>query len=87
MKRKILYINGKSLTLKKIDFFLKENPVVKLTAEAEKKVKRARALIDKWVETDEIIYGVTTGFGEFANVKISNKNLRSEEHTSELQSH
>ncbi|GBD89674.1 histidine ammonia-lyase [bacterium BMS3Abin04] len=75
MKRKILYINGKSLTLKKIDFFLKENPVVKLTAEAEKKVKRARALIDKWVETDEIIYGVTTGFGEFANVKISNKNL------------
>ncbi len=75
MKRKILYINGNSLTLEKIDFFLKENPVVKLTAEAETKIKRARALIDKWVETDEVIYGVTTGFGEFANVKISNKNL------------
>lgn len=75
MKKKTLYIDGKSLTLEKIDFFLKENPVVKLTKDAEKKVNLARALIDKWVETDEIIYGVTTGFGEFANVKISNKNL------------
>jgi len=75
MKRKLLFIDGKSLTLKKIDFFIKENPIVKLTNQSKQKVKRARALIDKWVKTDKVIYGVTTGFGEFANVKISNKDL------------
>ncbi len=66
-----LKIDGKSLTLEKIDFFLKENPTVELTAEAKKKVNKARALVEKWVAEDKVVYGVTTGFGEFANVKIS----------------
>ncbi len=32
-------------------------------------------MVDKWVSTDEVVYGITTGFGEFANVKISQENL------------
>jgi histidine ammonia-lyase len=72
---KKLIIDGNSLTLEKIDFFLKENPKVSLSKQSEKKVTKARKLVDKWVEEDAVIYGVTTGFGEFANVKISNKNL------------
>ncbi len=66
-----LKIDGKSLTLEKIELFLKENPTVELTVESKKKVKKARQLVEKWVAEDEIVYGVTTGFGEFANVKIS----------------
>lgn len=64
-------IDGKSLTLEKIDFFLKENPTVELTNDAKKKVNKARALVENWVAEDKVVYGVTTGFGEFANVKIS----------------
>lgn len=66
-----LKIDGKSLTLKKIETFLKENPEVELTAESKKKVNKARELVEKWVNNNEVVYGVTTGFGEFANVKIS----------------
>ncbi len=72
---KKLVIDGNSLTLEKIDFFLKENPKVVLSKESVAKVKKARRQIEEWVKKDEVIYGVTTGFGEFANVKISNENL------------
>ena len=75
MKRKTLVLDGKSLTLEKVEFYLNENPIVKLSSDSKKKVNKARALIDKWVETDKVIYGVTTGFGEFANVKISQEKL------------
>ena len=75
MARAKLILDGNSLTLDKIDLFLQQNPVVELSKEAEKKVNRARAQIDKWIEEDKVIYGVTTGFGEFANVKISREEL------------
>lgn len=75
MVRKKLIIDGKSLTLESIEFFLKVNPVVVLSNESKKKVVKARKLIDKWVDEGKVIYGVTTGFGEFANVRISKKDL------------
>ncbi|MFO7524004.1 MAG: histidine ammonia-lyase [Ignavibacteriaceae bacterium] len=75
MARKQLIIDGNSLTLNSLEFFLKENPVISLSAESKKKVIKARKLVDKWVEEGKVIYGVTTGFGEFANVRISNKDL------------
>ena len=75
MAHKKLIIDGKSLTLSQIEFFLKENPVVVLSNESKKNVVKARKLIDKWVDEGKIIYGVTTGFGEFANVSISKKDI------------
>lgn len=80
MKSNNLFIDGKSLTLEKIEQFLNSNIEVKLTKESQKKVEKSRALIDKWVENDEVIYGVTTGFGEFANVKISHNELEQLQH-------
>ncbi len=75
MAHKKLIIDGNSLTLDKIEFFLNENPIVTLSNDSKKKVIKARKLIDKWVDKGQIIYGVTTGFGEFANVKISKKDI------------
>ncbi len=72
---KKLVIDGNSLTLEKIEFFLNENPKTELSARAKKKVTQARKLIETWLRDDKVIYGVTTGFGEFANVKISKENL------------
>jgi histidine ammonia-lyase len=75
MARKKLIVDGKSLDLNQIEFFLKENPVVSLSKDSIKKVIKARKLIDKWVDEEKVIYGVTTGFGEFANVRISREDL------------
>ncbi|PKL81664.1 MAG: histidine ammonia-lyase, partial [Ignavibacteriae bacterium HGW-Ignavibacteriae-3] len=66
-----LILDGKSLTLESIEKFIEENQPVALSADAVKKINRSRALIEKWIKEDKVIYGVTTGFGEFANVKIS----------------
>ncbi len=41
-----------------------------LSADALKRVNASRDLVDKWVASGETIYGITTGFGEFANVSI-----------------
>ncbi len=71
MERSKLIIDGKSLTLDKIEYYLNNNPVVELSADSKKKVNKARALVEEWIKQDKVIYGVTTGFGEFANVKIS----------------
>jgi histidine ammonia-lyase len=68
-------LDGKSLTLDGVEKFLSGNVKVELTSESKKRVKKARAMVDKWVETDEVVYGITTGFGEFANVKISHEKL------------
>ncbi len=68
-------LDGKSLTLDEVEKFISNNFKVELTAESKKRVKKARAMVDKWVATDEVVYGITTGFGEFANVKISQENL------------
>ena len=43
---------------------------IQISEEAKVRIARSRALVDEWVERGEIIYGVTTGFGEFANVTI-----------------
>lgn len=74
MKNKLL-LNGRSLTLDLIKIFLEESPEVGLTNDAVKKIKASRALIEKWIKSDKVIYGVTTGFGEFANVHISNDEI------------
>jgi histidine ammonia-lyase len=71
-----LVIDGSSLTFNDIEKFLTHNIKVEISPSALKKVKKSRALIEKWVSKDEVIYGVTTGFGEFANVKIPPDKIR-----------
>jgi len=70
-----LIIDGHSLTLDKIDFFLRENPIVELSTSAKKNIIKARNLVDDWVEKGETIYGVTTGFGGFSSIRIPKEDL------------
>ena len=71
----VMKIDGKSLTLDEIEKFITSNIKVQLTTDSKKRINKARAMVDKWIATDEVVYGITTGFGEFANVKISQENL------------
>jgi len=75
MEKNKLLIDGSNLTLIKIGKFIDDNQKVSLTKSAEAKIKKTRKLIDEWVENDKIIYGVTTGFGEFSNIRISKNKL------------
>lgn len=50
---------------------------VELTENSVKRIKETRKLIEDWVEKEEIIYGVTTGFGALSNIVISKKDTLS----------
>jgi histidine ammonia-lyase len=66
-----LVIDGKSLTLDKIEKFILNGLKVELSPSAKSCIIKSRKLVEKWIEKDEAVYGVTTGFGEFSNIKIS----------------
>ncbi len=66
-----LILNGNSLSISDL-YHTAVNPklTIALAPSAKKAMKRSRALVEEWLASDEVIYGVTTGFGEFANVRI-----------------
>ena len=74
-----IFINGKDLTIEEVIRVCREGEEVRLTEEAKANVNKARAYIERKLEENAVIYGLTTGFGKFSNIRISN------EETAELQ--
>ena len=64
-------INGRDLTVEQVIRVCRHGEKVELTPEAVEAVKKARAYVEKKVEDKAVVYGLTTGFGKFANVSIS----------------
>ena len=57
-----------------------------ITDKATKKIKDSQRQVQQIVESDRVVYGITTGFGILANTKISEENTRTLQHKL-LQSH
>lgn len=72
-------ISGKTLTVDEVIKVCRGMEKVELAPESKRAVTEARDYIEKKLEEGAIIYGLTTGFGKFANVFIS------KEETAELQ--
>jgi len=70
-----LYLDGNSLTVEGLALLDDKKVKVDLTSEAWQKVEEGRKVIDKILETGQIVYGINTGFGSFANVSISSEKL------------
>lgn len=71
-----ILLDGESLTISQVARAARDPRIqVSLAPAAIGRMQASRAVIDEWVEKGEVIYGVTTGFGEFANVVISRENL------------
>ncbi len=72
----MLILDGNSLTIEDVRRVSnREITDISLSEIAIERVRRSRQLVEDWVERGEVIYGVTTGFGEFANVSISMENI------------
>ncbi|MBU5485439.1 histidine ammonia-lyase [Clostridium sp. MSJ-11] len=70
---KEVIMTGNDLTLEEIINVARKGCKVSLSEDAVKSVKESRKIIDDIVENEKVVYGVTTGFGEFCNVSISKK--------------
>ncbi len=73
--RRIL-IDGDTLTLEEVGAVARGEAVVELSPEALAKVERARALVDRVAAGDAPVYGINTGFGTLAEVRIEKSDLR-----------
>lgn len=76
---KTVFIDGNSLTLDDFIKVARFGYEVKLTDEAIERVKKSRELVDKFVDENKVVYGITTGFGKFSDIVING------EETMELQ--
>ncbi|HMD14428.1 MAG TPA: histidine ammonia-lyase [Bacteroidota bacterium] len=72
---KTLQLDGNSLTIPDLYHTAVGSSKISFLPAAVGKMKRSRRVVEDWIRRGETIYGVTTGFGEFSNVKISKEHL------------
>jgi histidine ammonia-lyase len=80
MSRQKIELDGESLTIEQLIGVARNGVKVSLSTKAKAKVERAAKLVQQWMESGEVIYGVTTGFGPFSEVIISTEKARKLQH-------
>ena len=66
-----ILLDGRSLTIEQVLEVAYEQRQVQLSQDAEKLVDRAAQAVQSMLENQEVVYGVTTGFGAFKDKIIS----------------
>ncbi|MFN3134985.1 MAG: histidine ammonia-lyase [Candidatus Kryptonium sp.] len=66
----LVVVDGETLTPEKVYNVAVNFAPVKLSQNAISKMRKSRQLVERWIQKNETIYGVTTGFGDFATVRI-----------------
>jgi histidine ammonia-lyase len=68
-------IDGNSLTLEQLVAIAQDAAPVAISTDARARVTAARAVVDDFAERETPTYGINTGFGNFAEVKIPHDSL------------
>lgn len=63
----VLFLDGETLKLEDIIAVARNFQRVELAPQAIKKMRKSRKLVEQWVAKEQIIYGITTGFGSLQN--------------------
>jgi len=61
----MVIITGKDLTIEEVVQVARYSDTVALAEEAQHAIQKARAYVEEKLAKGEVIYGLTTGFGEF----------------------
>lgn len=69
-------LDGSSLTTADAQRVLFDFEEVQASAESMERVKKSRAAVERIVQEEKTIYGITTGFGKFSDVLIQKKTPR-----------
>ena len=73
----MIELDGASLTLDHLVAIAYDGGKVALADAARQRVRAARAVVDRFAQRDEPTYGINTGFGNFAEVRIPPDSLES----------
>lgn len=72
----MLALDGHTLTLEQLAAVARGREDVRLDDTARGRVERVREVIERIVAEDRTVYGVNTGFGKLADVRVSPEHLR-----------
>jgi len=68
-------LTGNDLTLKELSRIVFDKEKIELHPDSIKKILKCRDYVEKIVDEDRVVYGLTTGFGKFATIKISTDHI------------
>lgn len=66
-------LDGEHLSIDTAASVARDGRQVTIASENRTKMAASRALLDRWVEDEKIVYGITTGFGPFVSTLIPKK--------------
>ncbi len=69
----VVEIDGENLTIEQLESVARDHEKVKLAGICKEKIKASREVVQEKLKGEEDIYGINTGFGDLANVKIDGK--------------
>jgi histidine ammonia-lyase len=71
-----IQIDGESLTLDQLYSIALEGAEAEIAPQARERMGASRAVVERLVESNAAVYGVNTGFGKMASVRISREQIR-----------
>lgn len=70
------YISSDSLSIPEVGEIIKQRKQLKLSEDCINSILKSRAYLEKKInESDNLMYGINTGFGSLCDIKISNEEL------------
>jgi len=70
-----IILNGNDLTLNQLKKIVFDNEKVEIHQDSIIKINECREYVEKIVQEERAVYGITTGFGKFANIRISREDI------------
>ncbi|MFX0185058.1 MAG: histidine ammonia-lyase [Candidatus Hodarchaeota archaeon] len=80
MDKPIVKLNGETLSVEEFVAIARDYKTVEITNMAQKKITRAAEIVQKLLQEQRKIYGVTTGFGFLQEVSISPEDVEKLQH-------
>jgi len=71
-----IILNGSGLTIEKLVRIARDREPVSLDGASLERIQRCRQMLEKKIESHEIMYGVNTGIGEFSEVVLTDEQVR-----------
>ncbi|USG63787.1 histidine ammonia-lyase [Brevibacillus ruminantium] len=71
----MVQLDGYHLTIDEVAAIAREFHQIELAPEAIQKVRQSRAMVEDMVTNQQVVYGITTGFGKFSDVVIPREDV------------
>ena len=76
MSRDVLHIGAEPLSLSDVARVARQGLRVDIDAASAERVRASRQFVEDWLASGRVAYGVNTGFGSLASVRISNRHIK-----------